>query len=270
MSHFDPVSDDELLLFHYRDGLEPARLAEIEDALFHDADLRDRHRALQRTLAHVDAADLPMPDAGFEARLWRSLEPRIDTLARQPVRGTVRARWSDWMGTLAWPHAAFAAACVLVLAVGVGFQLGRREPVTPATVAVAQPANASAPARVLDAYVASHLRATEGLLLTASNSDSAAILAGNRDVAASLVDSNRLYALAAARSGDLRLADFLRRLEPILLDLANQAPDASIEDNEGLREYLRETDLIFQVRATQARMQAAEASPTRSRTGADA
>jgi len=99
---------------------------------------------------------------------------------------------------------------------------------------------------------------TEGLLLTASNSDSAELLAGNRELAQTLVESNRLYALAAARSGNARLADFLRQLEPVLLELANQPADASVQSIDGLRDYLRKTDLLFQVRATQARIDAAD------------
>ena len=76
--------------------------------------------------------------------------------------------------------------------------------------------------RVLDGYVAGHLRATEGLLLTAVNNDGGDLLGGNRELAESLVESNRLYAAAAARSGNLRLADFLRQLEPVLLEVANR------------------------------------------------
>jgi hypothetical protein len=108
----------------------------------------------------------------------------------------------------------------------------------------------------LDTYVAEHLRTTESLLLTAVNSDDTQLRAGNRDLAAQLVDSNHLYALAAARSGNTRLADFLRRLEPVLIDLANQPADASVQSIDGLRDYLRKTDLLFQVRATQARIDA--------------
>jgi hypothetical protein len=112
----------------------------------------------------------------------------------------------------------------------------------------------AAAARVLDAYVAEHLRATEGVLMTASNSDSTTLLDSNRELAASLVESNRLYALAAQRAGNTQLADFLRQLEPILISLANQSASPSIEPAQGLRDYLRSTDLLFQVRATEARL----------------
>lgn len=90
--------------------------------------------------------------------------------------------------------------------------------------------------------------------MTASNSDSTPLLDSNRELAASLVESNRLYALAAARAGNTQLADFLRQLEPVLISLANQSPSPSIEPAQGLRDYLRSTDLLFQVRATEARL----------------
>jgi hypothetical protein len=107
---------------------------------------------------------------------------------------------------------------------------------------------------VLHAYVAANLRATERVLLTASNSDDASLLEGNRELAQSLVESNRLYALAAARDGNTRLADFLRQLEPVLLSLANQPGTAAVESSEDLRLFLDATDLLFQLRATEARL----------------
>jgi hypothetical protein len=152
---------------------------------------------------------------------------------------------------------------VLLLAVGIAFYAGRRTAPLPAPGIAAGATNPVA-TRVLDAYVAQHLRSTEGLLLTALNSDSAELRAGNKELAAALVDSNRLYAAAAARAGNLRLAEFLRQLEPVLIELANQPAAASVQGDEGLREYLAKTDLLFQVRATQARMARDAKHPDRS------
>jgi hypothetical protein len=73
-------------------------------------------------------------------------------------------------------------------------------------------------------------------------------------LAASLVDANRLYARAAARSGNAQLSEFLRQLEPVLISLANPPASSNIKGNEGLRDYLHATDLLFQVRATKARL----------------
>jgi hypothetical protein len=40
--------------------------------------------------------------------------------------------------------------------------------------------------------------------------------------------------------------------------LANQPADAPVQSLDGLRDYLRRTDLLFQVRATQARIEPAD------------
>lgn len=244
----NPISDEDLVLYHYRDGLDADALAQIAAALDASDDLRARYASIERTLARVDALPAPEPDAGFNARLWRNLEPRL-----QPRKTVGR---TSWLGRLhAWlspPRLAFAgAACALALALGIGFYAGRHS--APEAPIASTQADATA-ARVLDAYVAEHLRATEGVLMTASNSDSTTLLDSNRELAASLVESNRLYALAAARAGNTQLADFLRQLEPVLISLANQTPASNIEPSQGLRDYLRSTDLLFQVRATEARL----------------
>jgi len=254
------ISDDDLVLYHYRDSLDARRLAEIEHALLASESLRERYASIERAMARVDALPAPEPDADFNRRLWRELEPRL----RAPA--TIRREsWRERLHALhAWlspPRLAFAAgACVLALAVGIGFYAGRRS--APTQALVAQTEADAAAARVLDAYVAAHLRATEGVLLTASNSDSTELLNGNRELAASLVEANRLYALAAARAGNTQLADFLRQLEPVLISLANPSESNPIKPSEGLRDYLHSTDLMFQVRATQARLDRAGAHRT--------
>lgn len=244
----NPIDDDELLLHHYRDGLDLARLAEIDATLAASADLRARRDALLRMLAAVDTAPAPVPDAGFEARLWHALVPRLEA-TRPRRRASFGARLREWFGA---PMPLLAGACVLALAIGVGYHAGRRS--APEPDAIAQARADEAAMRVLDAYVSAHLRATEGVLLTASNSDSADLLEGNRELATSLVDANRLYARAAARAGNAPLAGFLRQLEPVLISLANPPATGHVHDNEGLRDYLRSTDLLFQVRAAKARL----------------
>ncbi|HSE12947.1 MAG TPA: hypothetical protein VLB69_09955, partial [Rudaea sp.] len=248
------ISDNDLILYFYRDGLDASRMREIDDALFAAPELRARYARLQRMLRAADAEPAPEPDAQFVERVWQRLDPRLASLGAPRANTGWRALLLGTLHSLVAPRAAIAAACMLLLAIGVAFYAGRWSAPQPDEIAQTR-ANAMA-ARVLDAYVAEHLRATEGLLLTAVNSDDAS-LASNRDLASSLVDSNRLYAQAATRSGNTRLAEFLRQLEPVLLELANQSPDASVQSIDGLRDYLKKTDLLFQVRATQARIDAA-------------
>jgi hypothetical protein len=241
------ISDNDLILYFYQDGLDAGRIAEIDATLRVSDALRARYAELQRTLHAVDAGSAIEADAGFTQRVWRRLEQRIEAASPAPVHNDWRTRLRDLLQSLLSPRFALAATCMLALAVGIGYYAGRSSATHESAMA----------ARVLDAYVAEHLRATEGLLLTAANSDSNDLHASNSDVAATLVESNRLYAAAAARAGNTRLADFLRQLEPVLIDLANQPADASIQSRDGLRDYLRKTDLLFQVRATQARIDSA-------------
>lgn len=238
-----PINDNDLILYFYRDGLDAERIREIDDALFTSVDLRSRYTQLQQILRQTDVETAMEPDAGFNERIWQRVSQRMDA-ERLP-----RISWRQRLGRFARPpQLAFAATCLLMLAIGGGYYAGRNS--VPSSD---EKSNAMA-AHVLDAYVAEHLRTTEGLLLTAVNNDSAQLGAGNRDVAAALVESNRMYALAAARSGNTRLAEFLRQLEPVLLELANQPENASVQSIDGLRDYLRKTDLLFQVRATEARI----------------
>jgi hypothetical protein len=246
------ITDNELILYFYRDGLDAQRIDEIDDALYASTELRARYTRLQHLLHEADTSTIE-PDARLAERVWERVQARID--ASEPIGLRWHVRLHAALSSLLAPRFAFAATCLLVMALGIGYYAGRWS--APGADELAQTrANAMAE-NVLDNYVAEHLRATQSLLLTAVNSDSSELRAGNRDLAASLIDSNRLYALAAARSGNTRLADFLRQLEPVLLEVANQPADASIQSIDGLREYLKKTDLLFQVRATQARIDAA-------------
>jgi len=247
----NPITDDDLVLYRYRDGLDAARIEHIAAALAESPALRERYAAIERAIAHFDSQDIePDPDLG--PRLWRRLSPQLEEagVVVTPSRGMLD-RVRAW---LAPPRAglAFAVAATVLVAIGVGFVVGRQSVTTPPPVA-ANGVEAAA-ARVLEAYVAANLRATEGVLLTASNSGDASLLEGNRELAQSLVESNRLYALAAARAGNTQLATFLRQLEPVLLSLANQPGTATLQSSEDLRQFLDSTDLLFQVRTIEARL----------------
>lgn len=259
-----PINDNDLILYHYKDGPDPGRLAEIAAALDASAELQARYQRLCRMLD--DATDQPpLPDAEFEQRLWSRLEQRIEATRKPGSSPGLIDRLRFALVSTRGPRLVLAGgfACALLIALTIGYQVGRVAP-TPAMVDVAIESQGKPPGirrsmadRVLDGYVSGHLRATEGLLLTTVNADSGEFLQDNRELARSLVDSNRLYAVAAARAGNLRLADFLRQLEPVLLEVANQPDKSSIEDMQGLRDYLQKSDLVFQVRATETRIDVA-------------
>lgn len=251
------IKDNELILFHYGDGLDSSRLAEIEAAMATSVALRDRYDRLCTLLGDIDSAP-PEPSANFEQRLWARLEQRFAEGLAPPViaHRPWFERLREFLDPATAPRLAWAGAlaAILVIALGVGFFAGRNS--VPIPIAATQGNAPTMASRMLDSYVAGHLRATEGLLMTAVNDDGGTLLKNNRMLAENLVESNRLYAVAAARAGNTRLADFLRQLEPVLIEMANQPSSASIENREGLRDFLRDTDLLFQVRATESRISA--------------
>lgn len=250
-----PVSDNDLILFHFRDGLDAVRMAEIEAALSASDRLRARQDRLRRLFEGVDA-EVPEPSANFEQRLWARLDQRMAKLSPAPrSKPGLAARLRDFLHSgipfrLAW----VGSLAALMIAVGVGYFAGRSS--VPEPIAMVPSSAPTMASRMLDSYVAGHLRATEGLLLTAVNDEGGGLLKDNRELASGLVESNRLYAVAAARAGNTRLADFLRQLEPVLIEVANQPGGSSVEDTQGLRNFLRDTDLLFQVRATESRIDA--------------
>jgi hypothetical protein len=251
----NPINDNELILYHYRDGLDDARLGEIEQALLVSGELRSRYSSLTDLLGNIGTL-APEPSPGFERRLMAELDRRLFPAANGRTNLSLFGRWFDFLrdetaGGLLWLG---SLATILVIALGIGFLAGRSS--TPDPVAVIPEGQSRMASRVLDAYVAGHLRATEGVLMTAANIEGGALVDGNRELAEALVESNRMYAIAATRAGNLRLADFLNQLEPILIGVANQADSESIENKQGLRDYLRDTDLLFQVRATESRIDA--------------
>jgi hypothetical protein len=232
------ITDRELVQFHYGDGLDPARAAQVEEALVYDAELRLRLADLRESLAVIAAAwPDAEADAGLEARLWRRVEPQ---LVPRKAQASWRRRWLDWIEPLRPAQVAFAS--LLVAALGIGYLLGRQQPV-PAAPSQSPVLADDAAARVLSAYLVAHLQDTERALLVASHSPQDGETA--QQLAATLLDSHRLYALAADRAGKPQLAAFLRELEPVLIELANEQGEVS----PALGAEILDRDLAFKSRA---------------------
>lgn len=240
------ISDEDLVLYHYRDGLEEARLAEISAALRAEPEVAARYSRLSAELATAAAAfRVDEPDSRFEERVWNRLAPELPA---EPVLVRL-ARW--------WRRPRLLVpAGALALALLIGVLLGRT---TWTEDQVPVPKNSlstsgddfrfqeNGGARVLSAYVSDHLAATERALLIAANSPDEAETA--RELARALIAANRLYASAAERADRPQLVRFLRELEPVLLMLAH----SDLPDEEAaIREWIRRRDLPFKTRAARA------------------
>ena len=226
-------SDDELLMFHFGEDLGPERMAWIAAAVADDPNTTRRYVELRRLLdasTTLLSATEPGPDAAD--RIWRQLRPQLAP-ARRP-----RPVWFEWL----LPGLALAAS------IGLGIVIGRNwlAP-TPTLEETRLTLDANAGDRVLAAPLARHLSQTERLLRVAENGE-----VGSEQLAATLVEGNRLYAAAATRAGKPALAQFLTELEPVLRELANDDGDNALGGAGVAREQIRSRDLIYRLQALAA------------------
>ena len=211
------IADEQLLLYHYRDGLTPAEGNAVELALKSDAALAARYQTL---VAELET--LPVGDAAVPAHVSARWHAALDAAAHRAAPTTSRAHRVPW-----WPQGLGLAAAA-ILTVGVVMQWPRGEqyagegaddsPKPPAQTA----ARTSASQKSLHFYLA---RNSEHI---------AAIRTAQPGERERLIDRailhNRMVALSAEKAGDARLARTLRSFTPILESLAlSEASPAAME-----------------------------------------
>lgn len=248
------IDDDELILFHYWDGLPAQRLAHIERQLAQSASLRARYERLIAVLDTVDREPDAEPADGFEDRLWRGLQARIEESPSVAAGPNIIA-WPARKKHLRW-GVGFATAAAVALAIGVTyFQTVPRESMQARQVPYIAITADTLAERVLTMKVEEHLRSTEAMLLTLVNgSDDVVDDPMREDLLEALVRDNRLYSAAVERRGNRALAGFLSSMQALLIELANQPGGDGIQTSQELREIVSSSDLLFQVRAVQARL----------------
>jgi hypothetical protein len=150
------LSRDERLLA-LDGGLDPTRQAHLDDC----AACRTEIEALGGVLARVRAVDVPEPSPLF----WDHLARRIgDAIAQQPVPAPGRPWWA--------PRLAWAAAALVVTALGAGY-VARQRPVPqpPVTAHVVAPSESGG--AVPDAPGGDELAVDDGWALIAATADDA-------------------------------------------------------------------------------------------------
>ena len=238
------ISDDDLLLYYYRDGLDAAERARIGAALSEQPELAQR---LQGLVARLDAAaampEAPVPahtqqrwQAALASAIEREQTTRTDAgdaRVPQPSRRFANARW------LAAAASVAAIALVVVIAT-------RPAPRTLAEVAAPDAAHAGDTA-AYERGLKFHLASTERQL--------AGIERATPEERARLVESiitqNRMYAIAAERAGEPRLARVLRAFAPVLESVAH----------EGAEPAAGVAQLSFELRVMQERLAAETGTP---------
>jgi hypothetical protein len=193
--------------------------------------------AIERTLAAVSAAPVPERDAGYEARVWQRLQPRLD-----------ERRGYDWASWFRLPRLAWAGAMAALLLVA--FFAGRfTQPPAPELAGNGASAE-EIRERILIVAVGDHLEQSKMVLVELVNADprNVADIAAEQQRAEELVSSNRLYRLTAQRAGDTEVATLLDELERTLLEIAHSPSQVTPAEFESLRARIEKQGILFKVR----------------------
>ncbi|HEV7605974.1 MAG TPA: hypothetical protein VGO61_01450 [Steroidobacteraceae bacterium] len=223
------ISDDDLLLYYYRDGLDAAARARIGTAISNDAELAQR---LHRLIARLDAAaalpEVPVP-ADVQQR-WQGALARAAQIDSAPRVQRAGRSFTPWLSVAA---AVALAALILIIKVAVQPSADRT-----AEVAATTDTHASAYERGLKWHLASTELQLAGLD-SAKPEDRARLIA-------TIISQNQTYALAADRAGEPQLARVLRAFAPILESLAHDGGESSASIAQ----------LSFELRVMQGRLSA--------------
>lgn len=234
------ISDNDLLLYYYRDGLDAAERARIAAALSEQPELAAR---LHRLVARLDAAaavpDIPVPP--HVQRRWQvALEHAAATDAaaerKAPKGRLARPRW----------RLAAAACAVALLIVTVKVATPPAPEIltehhgpgeTPAT-------STEAGSLAYERGLRWHLASTEKQIGNLGEITDAE----RRQMIDAIIEQNRLYAIAAERANEPQLARVLRAFTPLLEQVAQEGSARSAGEV---------AQLHFELKVMQARLNAA-------------
>ena len=230
------ITDDDLILVYYGEHSDP----ELARRVAADPRLSSRLAVLSEQLGALDMAmEPPARSSDYGAEVWQKLVP---ALAEQtPV--DERSLWG-WLK----PAAAFAT---VLAAIGVAFVLGRQTaPVSEPISDVPQVASSVNSGRVLASYSANYLQQMDVLLTGLANQSAPADI---NVWAAEMLLKNRVVRVAAENAEQHRLAQLLRELEPLLIELSHESAVASPRVRERLQAEAQDTWLL-RVRVMQSEM----------------
>jgi len=234
-----------LVLFYYGESGEGAA---IESHLEECDACRDEFRALQLVLNTVDSAPVPERGAEYGSQVWQRIEKRV---GRGPRRSFLH--WWIWAPAMA----------VLVIGAFLAGRLSYR-PQRAGGPATATVSNQQIRERILMVAVGDHLERSQMVLAELSNAPEGKgklDISDERQMAADLLDDNRLYRQTAASTGDKGVASVLDDLENVLMEIAHSPSEVSNQQLDDLRQQIQERGLLFKVRVLGSRVREQESQP---------
>lgn len=201
------------------------------------ASCREAFANLEAALAALELFEVPERDETYGARVWERLRPRLEE--------QLDPGWRRWFGARRLAMAGALAALLFA-----AFLAGRHWAPHEVRQAMRQPVPAHVRERILLVAVGDHLERSQMVLieLTHARGDGTVDISAERHRAEDLVESNRLYRLAAARAGQSGVASVLDDLERVLLEIARSPSRVSSKDLEAFRRRIEAQGILFKVR----------------------
>lgn len=241
-----PVNEETLLLLYYGE-LDAADAEAVRSLLAQDEELAATFARLVAELDAIPEPATPERDEFYGRRVWARVDAALDADAS---RGWRLPRW---------PVLQFAGgALVIAMVAVVAFQMGRMTPPVMPTQIVHVPVEADAnnssnntQARLLEASLVRHFDSADRLLTEIANNQSGEVdIESEKEWAKVLLVANRLYRFAAEQAGQVRIAQLLADMEPVLIELANGAGQLTPIEYQMLRQSISDRDLVYKVRST--------------------
>ncbi len=210
------IRDEDLLLYHYGEGLDPVQRAHIAAELRSDVTLMPRLRQMLADLEAVGSQSQTAAPAATRARLAAHLQAAAAAEARSAHSGR---SWQGGWGVV-------LAACA---ALGVGLLIGRnmQVPVSQSRVTT-NPHSAPVSGNGFERGLRLHLAKTEQMLVGIEGADAAT----RASLLGQVIEQNRLFALAAERADEERLARVLRSFDALLQEMAEETTaSGSLQSN---------------------------------------
>jgi hypothetical protein len=254
MENLDHLGDETLTLLYYGE-LTGADEVAARTHLGVCPACRRQHDELLRLFALVDNDLVPEPPPGFEAAVWRRLEPSLAAASGSSGETSGLSwrlrRWLAWPRPMRWSLAG-AMAMVVVLA----FVAGRMWERSPGEgTQASQDGDAVDVAglreRVLLSALGDHLDRSEGVIVDLATAAPAAGLDISADQrrAVDLLASTRIYRRAALEAGDRNVAAVLEALERVLVEATMSPATPSAYELAALQARITKQELLFRLRA---------------------
>jgi hypothetical protein len=228
------LSEEQLVLHYYGEPLD----GPVDDHLQACEACRAEYRGLQRVLNTLDSAPVPERSPEYGAAVWQRIEPRVHG-----------RRGIAWLSAREWILAG-AMAALIVMAFLAG-RLSQRP--APQIAANTGPVRE----RILLVAVGDHLERSQTILVELENSSSTDI-AYERQAAADLVESNRIFRQTAAVAGDTATASVLEDLERVLIEISNSPSEMSSRQLRDLQKEIEDRGILFKVKVFASQVQERE------------